>query len=325
MKKLVKSILGTLCISATILGGLSSAQAESKDWPNKKPITVIVPYTPGGATDTVTRIVMDKLAKRLGQTIIIDNKPGANATIGTSQLARSKPDGYSFVTILAAHSVNPHLYKLPYTDENFETVTQLAELPMFLFVSNEIPVNSVEELVAYGKENPLTFASSGTGSSAHMIGLHFADTNNLEMTHVPYKGSAPILSDLLAGRVSLAFDPILVPMPYVKEGRLKALALSAKSKWPDEPDIPLMTELGYENFDLSSWVALLSPKDTPKEIIDKMSAEIAIILEDNDVKEKFALAGFVPKASSSEELSELISKDSAMYKKIIEDNNVKVE
>lgn len=325
MKKFIKSILGGLCVSATIMSGLTSAQAQSKNWPNNKPITVIVPYTPGGSTDTVTRIVMDKLAKRLGQTIIIENKPGANATIGTSQLARAKPDGYSFIAILAAHSVNPHLYKLPYTNDNFETVTQLAELPMFLFVTKEIPANTVEELVAYGKEHPLTFASSGTGSSAHMIGLHFADRNDLDMTHVPYRGSAPILSDLLAGRVSMAFDPILVPMPYVKEDKLKVLALSAKSKWPDEPQIPLMTELGYENFDLSSWVALLSPKNTPKEIVDKMAAEIAIILEDDAVKEKFTAAGFVPKASTPKELSELISKDSAVYKQIIEKNNVKLE
>lgn len=325
MKRIINAFISTLCISLSSSIGLNSAQAQQNNWPHEKAITIIVPYTPGGATDTVTRIVMDKLSQRLGQNIVIDNKPGANATIGTAQLARSAADGYHFITVIAAHSVNPHLYELSYSQDDFETVTQMAELPMFLFVSNELPVNSVTELVEYGKKMPLNFASSGTGSSAHMIGLHFANMNNLEMTHIPYRGSAPILSDLLAGRVSMVFDPILVSMPYVKEGRLKALALSAKSKWPDEPDIPLMTELGYENFDLSSWVAFLAPKGTPKEIVDKVSTEIADILKDEDVIKKFTQAGFIPKASSPEELTELIAKDSAMYKNIIDKNHISVD
>lgn len=326
---MIKALISTLCISLSLLGALggvsSSADAQENDWPREKPITVIVPYTPGGATDIVTRIVMKELSQRLGQTIIIDNRPGANATIGTAQLARSASDGYHFATVIAAHSVNPHLYQLPYSQDDFETVSQMAELPMFLFVSNELPVNSVSELVEYGKKHQLNFASSGTGSSAHMIGLHFANINELEMIHIPYRGSAPILSDLLAGRVSLAFDPILVPMPYVKKGRLKVLALSAKSKWPDEPNIPLMTELGYKDFDLSSWVALLSPKNTPGAIIDRMAMEIADILKNEEVKKKFAQAGFIPKASSPEELSELIAQDSLSYKKIIDKNQINVD
>jgi|LSQX01.1.fsa_nt_gb tripartite-type tricarboxylate transporter receptor subunit TctC len=323
LKVIIKPFVYALSTILIFFALFGNAQSKNNNWPHQKPITVVVPYTPGGATDTVTRIVMEKLSQRLGQNIVIDNKPGANATIGTGQLARSDADGYHFATVIAAHSVNPHLYELPYSDSDFETVTQMAELPMFLFVSNKLPVNSVAELVDYGKKHRLNFGSSGTGSSAHMIGLHFADENNLEMTHIPYRGSAPILSDLLAGRVSLVFDPILVPMPYVKEGRLKALALSAKSKWPDEPTIPLMTELGYEDFDLSSWVALLAPKNTPKTIVEKIASEIAIILQDEEVIKKFTQAGFIPKASSPEELSKLIATDSAMYKKIIDKNQIK--
>ncbi|MDO5667387.1 MAG: tripartite tricarboxylate transporter substrate binding protein [Alcaligenaceae bacterium] len=330
MKHSIKTLIGTLCLSLGFLslgflGALTSAKAQQSHWPHEKAITVIVPYTPGGATDVVTRIVMEQLSHRLGQNIVIDNRPGANATIGTAQLARAPADGYHFVTVIAAHSVNPHLYQLPYSQDDFATITQMAELPMFLFVSNQLPVNSVEELVAYGKQHTLNFASSGTGSSAHMIGLHFANVTGLKMTHIPYRGSAPILSDLLAGRVSLAFDPILVPMPYVKEDRLKVLALSAKSKWPDEPSIPLMSELGYENFDLSSWVALLGPSGTPQEIIDRLATEIADILQDNEVKRKFALAGFIPKAGSPAALSELIATDSATYKKIIDKNDIHID
>lgn len=325
LKIMIKTLINALCLSLSTLLEMGSANAQVTDWPYEKAITVVVPYTPGGATDTVTRLVMEQLSNRLGQNIVIENRPGANATIGTAHLARSAADGYHFATVIAAHSVNPHLYQLPYRDDDFATVTQMAELPMFLFVSNQLAVNSVDELIAYGKQQPLNFASSGTGSSAHMIGLHFAEMSGLKMNHIPYRGSAPILSDLLTGRVSLAFDPILVPMPYVKAGRLKVLALSAKSQWPNEPDIPLMTTLGYKDFDLSSWVALLSPKGTPSDIIERVSAEIAEILQDPEVQRKFALAGFIPKAHGPEALAELIAKDSAMYKEIIDKNNIRVD
>lgn len=333
---MIKQLLRTCCLyflSAMAAGAAfssdDSAQASFKpseqNWPHEKPITVIVPYTPGGATDIVTRIVMKELSTRLGQRIIIDNRPGANATIGTAQLARSPADGYHFATVIAAHAVNPHFYQLPYRNDDFQPVTQMAELPMFLFVAKDLPVKSVAELVNYGKTHPLNFASSGTGSSAHMIALHFANINQLEMTHIPYRGSAPIISDLLAGRVDMVFDPILVPMPYVKEDRLKVLALSAKNKWPDEPNIPLMTELGYEGFDLSSWVALLSPKNTPDTIINKMAEEIADILKDAEVKQKFTQAGFIPKAAGPLKLKELIAEDSLRYQKIIDKNRIQVE
>ena len=331
-----KQLLRTscVCLLSLMLGGAYASEhsasikqsiATDTNWPHQKPITVIVPYTPGGATDTVTRIVMNELSKRLGQRIIIDNRPGANATIGTAQLARSPADGYHFATVIAAHAVNPHLYQLPYNEESFAPVTQLAELPMFLFVSKALPVDNVAELVDYGKKHHLNFASSGTGSSAHMIALHFANINQLEMTHIPYRGSAPIISDLLAGRVDMVFDPILVPMPYVKAGRLKVLALSAKSKWPDEPSIPLMTELGYQHFDLSSWVALISPKHTPDAIIERMTEEITAILKDDQVQQKFTQAGFIPKASSATAMAQLIAKDSQRYKQIIDKNRIQLE
>lgn len=317
-------IKGTSLLAYTALAALALPMVAQAAWPDK-PIKVIVPYTPGGATDTVTRVVMQKLSEKLKQPIVIENKPGANSTIGTSQAARSKPDGYTFVTVLAAYSANPHLYKLNYSNDDFVPVSHIADLPLFLFVSKQVPAKNLKELVEYGKKNHLTYASSGTGSSAHLTGAHFADEAGLEMTHVPYKGSAPILADLLSGQVSMVFDPILVPMGYVKEGKLNALAITSAKRWEGEDDIPTMEEAGFKGFVMNSWTSLLAPKGTPQEIVDRVSSELAEIVKDPDVKNKFRTAGFVPVGGSAAELSELIKRDSALYEKIIKENKITVQ
>lgn len=317
-------IKGTSLLAYTALAALMLPLSAQAAWPDK-PIKVIVPYTPGGATDTVTRVVMQKLSEKLKQPIVIENKPGANSTIGTAQAARSKPDGYTFVSVLAAYSANPHLYKLAYTNDNFTAVSHIADLPLFLFVSKQVPAKNVKELVEYGKKNHLTYASSGTGSSAHLTGAHFADEAGLKMTHVPYKGSAPILADLLSGQVSMVFDPILVPMAYVKEGKLNALAITSAKRWDGEDDIPTMQEAGFKGFVMNSWTSLLAPKGTPQDIVDRISTDIAEIVKDPDVQSKFKTAGFVPVGGTAAELDALIKKDSALYEKIIKENEISVQ
>ena len=322
MKSTLKTSFSILAAALALAAG--SAQAES--WPSRS-VEVIVPYTPGGATDTVTRAVTERLSQRLGQTFVVTNRPGANATIGTGQAARAKPDGYTFVTVLAAHAVNPHLYKLNYSDDDFTPVAHIADLPLFLFVAKDLPVNTLEELVEYGKANngKLTYASSGTGSSAHLTGANFSHQAGFDMIHVPYKGSAPILTDLLGGRVSMAFDPILVPMQYAKQGDLKVLAMSSTERWPDEPDIPTVAESGFPNFAMNSWVALLAPAGTPQEIVDKVAAEIAEIAKEEDIGKRFKAAGFVPVGAGPAELGALIERDSKMYGEIVERAGIKVE
>ncbi|AFK63774.1 hypothetical protein TKWG_20000 [Advenella kashmirensis WT001] len=314
---------GTYLFITSMLAALAAPVTAQAAWP-EKPITVIVPYTPGGATDTVSRVIMQKLSERLKQPIVIENKPGANGTIGTGQAARAKPDGYTFVTVLAAHSINPHLYKLSYSDDDFVPVSHMADLPLFLFINNSIPANNLKELVEYGKTNRLTYASSGIGSSAHLTGAHFAQVAGIQMTHVPYKGSAPILSDLLAGRVSMVFDPILVPMAYAKQGKLKALAITSAKRWEDEQNIPTMQEAGYKGFIMKSWASLMAPKGTPQEIVDTMSKNLIEVAKDPEVKEKFKAAGFVPVGSTPAELAQLIKSDSSFYEKIIKENDISV-
>ena len=322
MKSTIKSSLSVMAAALA----LATGPVHAENWPTRS-VEVIVPYTPGGATDTVTRAVTERLSQRLGQTFVVTNRPGANATIGTGQAARAKPDGYTFVTVLAAHAVNPHLYKLPYSDEDFTPVSHIADLPLFLFVAKDLPVNTLEELVEYGKANngKLTYASSGTGSSAHLTGANFSHQAGFDMIHVPYKGSAPILTDLLGGRVSMAFDPILVPMQYVKQGELKVLAMSSTERWPDEPDIPTVAESGFPNFAMNSWVALLAPAGTPQEIVDKVAAEIAEITKEEDIGKRFKAAGFVPVGAGPADLEALIDRDSKMYGEIVKRANIKVE
>lgn len=320
MKTLKTTLSAALAALAFAAG---SASAEASDWPNRT-VEIVVPYTPGGATDTVARAVMERLAERLGQPFVISNKPGANATIGTGQVARAKPDGYTFVTILAAHAVNPHLYDLPYSDKDFEPVAHMADLPLFLFVKKDLPVNTLEELVEYGKahDGELTYASSGTGASAHLTGANFSHLAGFDMIHVPYKGSAPILTDLLGGRVSMVFDPILVPMQYAKRGDIKVLAVTSSERWEDEPDIPTVAESGFPGFNMASWVGLLAPAGTPKPIIDKLSAEIAEVVKEEGIREKFKTAGFVPVGNGPEKFAELIKKDSEMYGEIVRRANI---
>ena len=202
----------------------------------------------------------------------------------------------------------------------------MADLPLFLFVSEDLPVKTVADLVAYGRKHPdkLTYASSGNGSSAHLTGADFALQNKLTMTHVAYKGSAPILTDLLGGRVSMVFDPILVPMQYVKQNRLKALAFTGKERWPTEPGIPTMEEAGMPGFVTGSWAGLMAPAGTPKPIIERMAREISEIVKEPDVKQKFVDAGFLPVGGTTAQFSELMKTDSARYAEIIKQAGITV-
>lgn len=322
-----RSTLKTLLCATLAATGLATSAVHAADaWPSK-PIKIIVPYTPGGSTDIVTRIVMDKLATRLKQSIIIENRPGANSSVGSAIAAKAEPDGYTFLSILPAYIINFHLYKLGYKPADLTPVVQMADLPLFLFVAEDIPVKTVAELVDYARKNPdkLTYASSGNGSSAHLTGADFALQSKITMTHVAYKGSAPILADLLGGRVSMVFDPILVPMQYVKQNRLKALAFTGKQRWPTEPSIPTMEEAGLPGFVTGSWAGLMAPAGTPAPVIDRMAREISGIVKEPDVRQKFLDAGFLPASGTTAQFATLMQTDSARYAEIIKQARISVD
>ena len=318
------ALAAALAITTIAATGHSLAQ-DSSNWPTK-PIKLTVPYTPGGSTDIVSRTVFEAVGKRLGQPVVIENKPGANSTIGVTQTARAPADGYNFVSVLAAYTVNMSLYKkLPYQASDFVAVSHVADLPMFLFTSNKLPVKNVQELAEYGKQNPLNYASSGTGASAHMIGARWAQENGLNAQHVPYNGSAPILSDLMSGQVDMLFDPALVPMPHAKNGKIKVLAVASKQRWPGEPDIPTMEESGFPGFVMNSWVGVLAPKGTPQPVVDKLSKAIAEAVASPEVKDKLTQLGFAAVGSSPAEFQQLIDQDTAMYKGVIDKAQVSID
>ncbi|WP_284335981.1 Bug family tripartite tricarboxylate transporter substrate binding protein [Comamonas sp. NoAH] len=326
MAKFIPSSLTTiLAVSTLFAASHTLAQESTANWPTKA-IKVTVPYTPGGSTDIVSRTVFDAVSKRLGQPVIIENKPGANSTIGVTQTSRAPADGYNFVSVLAAYTVNMSLYKkLPYKPSDFVAVSHVADLPMFLFVANKLPVKNAKELAEYGKKKPLNYASSGTGASAHMIGARFAQENSLNAQHVPYNGSAPILADLMNGQVDMLFDPALVPMPHAKSGKIKVLAVASRQRWPGEPDVPTMEEAGFPGFIMNSWVGVLAPKGTPQPIVDKLSKTIAEAVQSPEVKDKLTQLGFGAIGSTPAEFQKLIDQDSAMYKGVIEKANVSID
>jgi len=318
--------MGAAALASTWLVGAPTVHAADT-WPAKS-IRVIVPYTPGGATDTVARTVMDKLGQRLSQTIIVENRPGANGTVGTAAGARSDPDGYSFVMVLAAHAANPSLYQnLPYKPSDLVPVSHIADLPLFLFVNNDIPANTVQEFIAYAKKNEgkLNYASSGTGSSAHLTGANFAMKTGLKMTHIPYKGSAPFLADLMGGQVSMAFDASVVPMPHARAGKLKVLAVASAQRWPDNPDTPTLQEAGVPDFVMNSWAGLMAPAGTPQAVVDRMSREIAAVVKMPEVQATFNTAGFLPVGGTPAEFKALIDGDSKKYAEIIKAAGVTVQ
>jgi len=321
---LLRGLARVLALAATAISLQVCAQS-AETWPSR-PIRIIVPYTPGGSTDVATRIVMDKLSQRLKQSIIIENKPGANGNVGATLAARAEPDGYTFVSVLAAYSVNPHLYKMPFPPEALVPVTKMAALPLFLFINKSLPVKNVQDLVAYGRDNPgkLNYASSGTGSSAHMTGTNFSLLAQIQTQHVPYKGSVPILADLLSGELSFCFDTMVVFMPQVKDDKLRVLAVTSAKRWPSEPNIPTMSESGFPGFDMGSWTGLMAPKGTPADIIDKMAKEVGIVLGDPEVQEKYLKAGFIADPSTPAEFGALIEKDGAMYGNIIKTAKISV-
>lgn len=315
-------------MAAILIAGLAMGQgASAAEWPTK-PIKVIVPYTPGGSTDTVSRVVFERVSQSLGQPIIIENKPGANSTLGVGVAARSAPDGYTFVSVLAAYSANMSLYsKLSYKPTDLIPVAEMAELPLFLFASKRLPVKNVAELVAYGRKNPdaLTFGSSGVGSSAHLTGERLAMESKLKMTHVPYNGSAPILPALVSGEVSIAFDPLLVPMPHVKSGKINVLAVASAKRWPGEPQIPTMEESGFPGFVMSSWTGLLAPAGTPQPVVDRMAKAIAAATTSPEVSKKLTELGFVPVSDTPEAFRKRIERDTVRYAEIVKAGKISLD
>lgn len=318
-------------VLATALAAAAAvaAPAAAQQYPTK-PIRIIVAYTPAGTTDILARAIGQKMSEAWGQPVIVDNRPGANGNIGTEIAARATADGYTILMATAAtHSINNTLYpKLTWDAvKDFAPIGLVALVPNILVVNNALPVKSVKELIAYAKANPdkLTHGSPGNGSTAHLSMELFKSLTGTRMIHVPYKGSAAILTDVMGGQISLTMDNIPVYLPYAKAGRIRALAVGSRKRTAAAPELPTAEEAGVPGLVAVSWFGLVAPVRTPKPIIDKLSRETARILRLPDVHKRISDLGAEPVGGTPQEYAEFIQSEIKKWRKVIQDAGVRLD
>ena len=304
---------------------LSMGVAAAQPYP-AKPVTMVVPFPPGGGTDTGSRLLAQKLTERWGQQVIIENRPGAAGNIGLEYVSRAKPDGYVILMgNFGTQSVNPMLYKLPFDpDKAFAPISLVAELPMVLVVNPKLPAATTADIIALAKTKAgdLNYGTSGQGSSMHLAAELFADAAKVQLTHVPYKGGGPAIQDVIGGHINMAFATILETSGHLRAERLRAIAVTGSKRSPALPSIPTIAETALPGYDSISWIGLLAPAGTPSEILDKIAADTKWAMELPDIREKFLAQGATPVGSTAAEFAELIARDKDRYAKIIKEKNI---
>ena len=318
----------TAVVLAVLLASASSA-LFAQAYPNR-PVRVIVPFPAGESIDATARLIAQQWQATLGQQLVIDNRGGAGGTIGTELTARATPDGYTIsYGNLGPLSIGPNLYKKLGYDlfRDLAPVSQATSLPFVLWASPALPVNSVTELVAHAKANPgkLNFGSTGVGSGLHLMGEMFKMVAGVDIVHVPYKGVAQALPEIIAGRLHLAFNTIPAFLPHVKAGRLKAYVITASSRSPLLPQVPACTEVGMPGLDANAWHAVVAPAGTPKDIIRKLQQTLAQTLAQPEMRSQLAAAGAEPVASTPEEFAKFMRAESDKWARVIKAGGVKVE
>jgi tripartite-type tricarboxylate transporter receptor subunit TctC len=306
-----------------------SLVAHAQPYPSQ-PIKMIVPFTAGGTTDILARTIGQKLSESLHQPVIVENRPGAGGNIGADAVAKAKPDGYTILMgTIGTQAINTSLYsKMPYDSaRDFAPVTLVAIVPNVLMVHPSVPAKNVKELIALAKAKPgqLNFASSSTGGSPHLSGEMFKQMTGVDIVHVPYKGSAPAITDLLGGQVTLMFDNLPSGLPQVKAGKLRALGVTSARRSPAAPDIPTIAESGVPGYEVDSWFGILAPAGTPAEIVNKLNAEIVRILKLPDVNERLAEQGAQPVGDTPQHFAEHIRKETAKWAKVVKASGAKAD
>lgn len=317
------ALLATAILACAPLGAMAQA------WPTK-PITYVVPFTPGGTTDLVGRTLSHGLANALGQPVVVDNKPGAAGAIAARLVAKANPDGYTLLGgTISTHAINAGLYKnLGYDPvKDFEPISLVGFIPNALYVNAQLPVRSVQELMALLKKDPAvrTFASPGAGSSTHLAGELFADLIGVPLTHVPYKGQPQALQDVAAGQVAFLFDQLTAGMPLVNAGKLRLLAVTTPKRIAAVPDTPTMDEAGVKGFEMVAWQAVYAPKGTPKAVVDRLNKEIVAIVKSPDVREKMAATGIEVVGGTPEDLTKFMQKEIPRWAELIRKSGAQVD
>jgi tripartite-type tricarboxylate transporter receptor subunit TctC len=320
-----RAILAAIAAAGSLALALPAAAATYPD----KPITVINPWTPGGPADTVARPILDKLSQRLGKAVILENRPGANGVIGASYVARATPDGY---TLLFSHvgpiTISPATQKtMPYDSlRDFAPITQVVSAATVLLVRPDLPIHSLKELVDYARANPgkLSYGSVGPGSTTHLAGEILAHMANVKLLHVPYKGAAPVVTDMLSGQISMAFLNIAGAMPYIKSGQLRPIGVSTLQRSALLPDLPAIAE-AYPGFEVNSWYGLMAPAGTPKPIVDRLQKEVADILKLPDIVKILSTNGLAPEGTTPEAYTQQIRKDLDRWQAVVKQSGLQPE
>lgn len=318
-----------LSIAAAIACGTAlPAHAQTAAWPNK-PVKLVVGYAAGGATDVIARIIGAKLGEQLGQSVVVDNRAGANSNTAAELVARSPADGYTLYVFTIANTINASLYdKLSYDPlKDFELIGLIAKIPNILVVNEKLPIKSVAEYVQFAKSDPngITFASSGSGSSIHLSGEMFKMIANLKMLHIPYRGSAPAINDLLGGQVQSMFDNTPSALPHVRAGKLRAIAITSAQRSTLLPDVPTVAESGFPGFDVQSWFGLAAPAGTPRAVVDRLNAELGKVLESPEVRERLINLAATPSPGTPAQFRSFATAEVKRWQDVVKQSGAKAE
>ncbi|HSI51314.1 MAG TPA: tripartite tricarboxylate transporter substrate binding protein [Ideonella sp.] len=322
MKRLLTALA---CVAALT----ASAAATAEAFP-ARPVTLVVPFPPGGGTDTTARLIAQKLSTKWGQQMVVENKGGAAGQIGADAVAKAKPDGYTLLMgNLGTQAINPSLYaKLPYNaDTAFAPIALVADLPLVMLVNPGVPAKTAKEFVALARSKPgqLTYSSSGAGGAPHLAGEIFKATTETFIVHVPYRGGGPATSDLIAGHVQLSFVTALEASSFIKTGKLRALGVSSSRRLSNLPDVPTLAEAGVPGVNVSSWVGMLAPAGTPKDIVDKVASDLREVLASDEVKTRITEMGGLPAGNTPAQFTKLIDDDRKRYAVVIRDRKITVD
>ena len=306
-----------------------STVVDAQGYPNK-PIRWVVPYTGGGITDVVTRVVTHKMSSALGQPIVVDNRPGANSILGSDLVAKAAPDGYTMLTVIAGYAANVTLYqgKLPFDPaKNLVPVSLAGIAPLILTANVNFPAKDVRDLIAYAKANPgkVNFGSSGIGAAAHLTTELLKQTAGIDMVHVPYKGTAPALAAEMANDIQILVDVPSTLMPHVRGGKIKALAMFSKARIQGAPEVPTIAEAGGPALESSTWVLFMAPAGTPRPIVDRLAKETAKAINESEIKTRFNDIGIIPVGNSPEEAGKFLQDEVAKWARVINTAGVKAE
>jgi tripartite-type tricarboxylate transporter receptor subunit TctC len=302
--------------------------AGAQSWPSK-PVTLVVPFPPGGTTDVLARALGDKLSQGLGQPVIVESKPGAGATLGADHVAKAKPDGHTLLVGAVHHTIASSVYKkLAYDfQKDLTPITTIALVPNVLVVNPAIPAKNVAELVALLKASPgkYSYGSNGNGTAQHLIGTQFQNQTGAQLVHIPYKGSGPLAIDLIGGQITMSFDTVTPVLPHIKTGKLRPLAVTTAKRSSALPDVPTLEEAGLKGFDIGTWFGVLAPAATPKDIVARLNAEMVKVIQSPEFRKQMEEIGAAPIGDSQEQMAGRIRNETEKFAKLVKDANVTID